>query len=101
MFSSKSALISFTAVLVSGLVPPSLKAQVDVQDRLQRAERLVAEQKFQDARASRLEAMLQALRLKFWEAGRSMALWPTSQGLQLELVSTTPCYCSTLVTFPT
>jgi tetratricopeptide (TPR) repeat protein len=50
MFSSKSALISFAVVLVSGLVPPSLKAQVDVQDRLQRAERLLAEQKFQDAR---------------------------------------------------
>ena len=50
MFSSKSALISFTVVLVAGSVQPSLTAQVDVQDRLQRAERLLAEQKFQAAR---------------------------------------------------
>ena len=41
------------------------------------------------ARASRLEAILQAQRRRFWEAGRLMASWPTSQGLQLELVSTT------------
>src|SRR6187431_804625 len=50
MFPSKSAFISFTFVLFAGSVHPCLAAQVDVQDRLQRAEQLLSEQKFQDAR---------------------------------------------------
>ena len=50
MFPSKSAFISFVFVLVAGSLHPSLTAQVDVQDRLQRAERLLSEQKFQAAR---------------------------------------------------
>jgi superkiller protein 3 len=51
MFSSRSALVSFAFVLVAGsLHHHSLTAQADVQDRLQRAERLLSEQKFQDAR---------------------------------------------------
>ena len=50
MFSSRSAFISFAFVLFGGSVHPCLSAQVDVQDRLQRAEQLLSEQKFQDAR---------------------------------------------------
>ena len=50
MFPSKSAFISFAFVLFAGPVHPCLTAQVGVQDRLQRAERLLSEQKFQAAR---------------------------------------------------
>jgi len=50
MFQSRSAFIFLAFVLVAGSVHPSLSAQVDVQDRLQRAERLLSEQKFQDTR---------------------------------------------------
>ena len=50
MFPSRSAFIFFAFVLAVGSVHPSLSAQVDVQDRLQQAERLLTEQKFQDAR---------------------------------------------------
>src|SRR5262245_1416478 len=50
MISSRSALISFVFVLVAGSVQPYLAAQVEVQEPLQRAERLLSEQKFQDAR---------------------------------------------------
>src|SRR5262245_43205670 len=50
MFSSRSALISLVFVLVAGSLHPSLTAEGDVQDRLKQAERLIAEQKFQDAR---------------------------------------------------
>jgi len=50
MFPSKSTFISFALVLVAGSVQPSLTAHMEVQDRLQQAERLLVEQKFQDAR---------------------------------------------------
>ena len=50
MFLSKSAFISFLFVLIAGSVQPSLTAQANVHDRLQQAERLLSEQKFQAAR---------------------------------------------------